>query len=169
MTYSKRHDRYFPHNLRFKNTQYITQWSIDMLWVFLIQMTQNRVQLTARWWILWFCCYSKITLHFVNSTSLCVKGHLPNIWITNTNLDKQGTWASFSRWFWDMCIQATWGRHCVQTEDVGGVLWKQNKHQEGSRSKVQGKEVPVHAVWRLGTTFILNFDTRLRYEGSFKP
>ena len=159
----------FPISSGSKNTQYITQWSIDMLWVFLIQMTQKRVQLTAKKWILWFCCYSKITLHNVNSISFCVKGHLLNIRITNTNLDKQGTWASFSRWFWDMRIQAIWGRHSVQTEDVGGFLWKQNKHQEGCRSKVQGKGVPVHAVWRLGTTFILNFDIRLRYEGSFKP
>jgi len=119
------------HQLRPKNTQYITQWSIDTLWVFLIQMTQNRVQVTAKWWIQRSCCYSEITFHSVNSISFCIKAYLLNIRITNTNLDKQGTWASFSRWFWDVCIKAIWGCHCVQTEDKGGILLKQNKHQEG--------------------------------------
>jgi len=128
------------HQLRPKNVQYIAQWSIDMLCVFLIQMTQNRVQLTAKWWIQWFCHYSKITLHSVNSISFCVKAHLLYIWITNTNLDKQGTWASFSRWFWDVCIQAIWGCHCVQTEDEGGILLKQNKHQEDYHRKYKGKK-----------------------------
>lgn len=47
-----------------------------------------------------------------------------------TNLYKQSSWASFTRRFRDMDIQAAGGSHCVQTEDVRGILWKQEKNDK---------------------------------------
>lgn len=158
------------HQLRPKNMQYITQWSIDMLWAFLIQMTKNRVQLTAKWWIQWFCCCcSDITFHSVSSISVCVKAHLLNIQITKTNLQKQGTRASISRWFWDVCIQAIWGCHCVETEDEGGVLWKQNKHQEGYHRKCKVTKSLCILCGVLALHSFLNLTPDWGIRVSFKP
>jgi hypothetical protein len=60
-----------------------------------------------------------------------------HICILNTNLDKQGCWASVTRRLRNMDIQASRGGHGVQTKDVGGILSKQKKseerHEEGLR------------------------------------
>lgn len=161
MLYCNRYDWYFRHCPSTQAQTHTTYHKTNQYLIhceFLDSNYPEQVQLNANWWIVQFCCYSEITTSHV-------KARLLNTWITNTNLDKQGTWASFSRWFWHMCIQATWGCHCVQTEDVGGILRK-NKHQEDCHSKVQGIVCPVHVMWSLGTAHILNLRTRFRYVGT---